>query len=132
MKNLIVCQRLNQLRIENNLSALEFAKRLGGIPSSSMSRYLTDREPSLNIIIQASKEFDVSLEWLVGLSDIHIKRKEKNIKKYTVHFMGYYGYDIEVEAESEEEAIIKATPIFDEADVRNFNFVSNGTDVWEL
>lgn len=53
------------------------------------------------------------------------------MKKYTVHFMGFYGYDVEVEAETEDEARELAEPIFEEADVRDFFFESNGTDVWE-
>ena len=51
--------------------------------------------------------------------------------KYIVHFMGYYGYDVAVEADNEDEAKEKAQPIFDDADANDFFFESNGTDIWE-
>lgn len=54
-----------------------------------------------------------------------------DMAKYTVHFMGYYGYDVTVEAGNEEEAKEKARPIFEDADPSDFFFESNGTDVWE-
>lgn len=56
--------------------------------------------------------------------------------KYRVHFMGYYGYDIDVEADNEDEAKEKADKIFcdlsDEEFCRDVYFESNGTDVWEI
>ena len=51
--------------------------------------------------------------------------------KYSVHFMGYFGYTVEVEANSEEEAERLATPIFEETDAREFDLTPNGTDVWK-
>lgn len=52
--------------------------------------------------------------------------------KYNVHFMGYYGYDVEVEANSEDEAEDKATAIFEETNANEFFFESNGVDIWEI
>lgn len=55
--------------------------------------------------------------------------------KYNVHFMGYYGYDIKVEADSEDEAKEKAEVIFENLPndefCNNATFESNGTDIWE-
>ena len=53
------------------------------------------------------------------------------MKKYEVHFEGFYGYDIEVEAENEEVARNKAEILFDEADANEFMFIPNGVDVME-
>ena len=53
------------------------------------------------------------------------------MNKYTVHFAGYYGYDVKVEANSEEEAKEKARPIFEEANANDFWFEDNGADVFE-
>ena len=54
------------------------------------------------------------------------------MKKYTVHFSGYYGYDVNVEAENEEDAIAKAEPIFEETDdISGFTFEPESTDVFE-
>ena len=50
---------------------------------------------------------------------------------YTVHFSGYYGYDVEVEAENEEQAKIVATPIFEDADSEDFIFIPDAIDVME-
>ena len=54
------------------------------------------------------------------------------MKTYNVHFSGYYGYDIKVEAESEEEAIDKATELFEEVPASELNFEAAQEDVWEI
>lgn len=49
--------------------------------------------------------------------------------KYNVHFMGYYCYDVVVEAKNKDEAREIAeqyTPTYDE-----YDYQSNGTDIWE-
>lgn len=57
------------------------------------------------------------------------------MKNYTVHFMGYYGYDVEVEAEDVNEARLKADEVFDNLSNEEFCngaiFESNGYDIWE-
>ena len=53
------------------------------------------------------------------------------MKKYNVHFTGYYGYDVVVEAENEDEAKEIAEEY--EHDEDDYYYQSNrgGTDVWE-
>ena len=51
--------------------------------------------------------------------------------KYKVHFMGYYSYDVMVEAENEDEAGAKATPIYENADPSEFDLVFDGTEISE-
>ena len=53
------------------------------------------------------------------------------MKSYTVHYMGYYSYDVTVMAENEEDARAKANPLFEDANTNDFHFEPNGTDVWE-
>ena len=53
------------------------------------------------------------------------------MKEYVVHFMGYYGYDVKVKAESEEEARAKAEPIFEDVSANDYTFVPDGVDIWE-
>lgn len=51
--------------------------------------------------------------------------------KYTVHFSGYWGYDIDVKAKNKEEAIKKAEEIFEDVSVKKYYYESGETDVWE-
>lgn len=53
------------------------------------------------------------------------------MKKYTVHFSGYYGYNVDVDANNEEEALEKASDIFDEVDPNEFVFECSQPDVME-
>lgn len=52
--------------------------------------------------------------------------------KYNVHFTGFYGYDVEVEAENEEQAERLADAIFDEVDPNEFFFEAEHPDIWEV
>lgn len=52
-------------------------------------------------------------------------------KLYRVHFMGYYGYDVDVLAEDEDEAKEIAEPISWDAKLEDYYYESNGSDVWE-
>lgn len=58
-----------------------------------------------------------------------IKPTEK--KKYTVHFSGYYGYDVDVEAKDKEQAEELAESIFEEVDPSKFYFENGITEVFE-
>jgi ribosome maturation factor RimP len=53
------------------------------------------------------------------------------MKKYSVHFSGYYAYDVDVEAENEEEAQEKAESIIENVEPNDFYFENGQTDVWE-
>lgn len=52
------------------------------------------------------------------------------MKKYIVHYSGYYGYDVEVVAENEAEAEIEADAIFDEVDPSDFWFEPSPVDIY--
>lgn len=56
--------------------------------------------------------------------------------KYNVHFMGYYGYDVEVEANSRDEAHTKADEIFCDLSNEEFcngaYFEDNGVEIMEV
>ena len=56
------------------------------------------------------------------------------MKKYNVHFMGYYSYDMEIEAENKDEAYKKAEEIEAEGDIplEDYDYISNGFDVLEV
>lgn len=61
--------RLKELRSENGLTQHELAVKLG-ITRSAYSLYeLGLREPNLAMLIELSKFFNVTLDYLAGLSD---------------------------------------------------------------
>ena len=51
------------------------------------------------------------------------------MKKYNVHYMGYYGYDVVVEAENEEEARDIADGY--EPEECEYYYEAETPDVWE-
>jgi len=63
----IFCTRLKEVR--NSFSQNEFAKRLG-IPQSSYSRYESGKnEPDYELLVSICRIFNVSSDWLLGLTD---------------------------------------------------------------
>lgn len=58
-----------ELRISKNLTQTQLASRMW-VKKSIISAYETDaRPPSLDMLIKYSKEFNVSTDFLLGLSD---------------------------------------------------------------
>lgn len=65
----ILAERLRLLRKERKLTQEEFA-RFMGLSTGGYQRYeLNEREPSASQIVDFSKYFDVSADFLPGLSD---------------------------------------------------------------
>lgn len=63
-------ERLKLLRREKNISAEDLANELN-INKSTISRYENDKtEPYLPIVLKIAKYFDVSLDWIAGISNI--------------------------------------------------------------
>ena len=54
------------------------------------------------------------------------------MKTYKVHYSGYYGYTIEVNANSPEEAEAKADKAFENVSANEFAFEPEPTDIWEV
>ena len=62
-------ERLSKLRKEKGLSRVAFAEKIG-IPQTTLRNYESDiREPGHNFLIQMAKEFNVSTDYLLGLTD---------------------------------------------------------------
>ena len=58
--------RLVELREINNLTKAEFAQKLG-VNKSAITRWENgDVKPTLDVLINISKTFNVSLDWLAG------------------------------------------------------------------
>ena len=52
--------------------------------------------------------------------------------RYRVHYSCRLTYDVDVEAESENEAIEEARPEWEDADFNDMDFADDDIDVWEL
>ena len=62
-------QRLKELRTENNLTQQQVATKLG-IRQQSYTRYENGAgEPSLDTLIAIAKIYNVSVDYLLGLTD---------------------------------------------------------------
>lgn len=62
-------ERLKQLRIENGLKLKDVAAALN-VTIRSINRYEDGtREPSIDILVKFCKLYDVSADYLVGLTD---------------------------------------------------------------
>lgn len=75
--------RLRSLRLENKLTQKELAKKLN-MQNTAISKYeLGEREPDIETFNKLAKFFDVSLDYLLGRTDIKNPEdgnKESNIK----------------------------------------------------
>lgn len=85
-------QRLRELRHARGISQQDLADVLH-VTQQSIYKYETDKaEPDLDIVIGIAKYFDVSVDYLVGYTDIPIK---------------YEYYDIEKSITSQEDRVLK-------------------------
>lgn len=85
-------KRIRLLREEKGLNQIEFAKILN-IANSTLSQYEAgNRVPSDDIKLKIAEYFDVSLDYLAGLSDDKTKSKEyteEEIITMAAHKLGY-------------------------------------------
>ena len=68
---LVMGERLKRLRREKGVTQVEVANAIG-VTTSAYGHYESGvREPSVDIIILLCKYFDVSADYLLGLTDIY-------------------------------------------------------------
>lgn len=65
----IFCERLKTLRLSQNLTLEQLAKELGVVKQTIGNWETGIRAPSLEASITLAEYFNVSLDYLVGLSD---------------------------------------------------------------
>lgn len=65
----IFCERLKELRIENNLSAKKLAQILNVSDSTVIRWEKEEIVPSIEHLKNIAKFFDVSADYLLGLTD---------------------------------------------------------------
>jgi len=84
------CLRLKQLRLKNKLTQGELADILG-IKPTAISNYESERnEPSFDKLISLSKYFDVSCDYLLGVSDTYLPVGGEVLDKNIVEFFDLY------------------------------------------
>lgn len=72
--------RLTVLLDENNMTQTQLAEKIG-TSNVTICRYLTgERTPRIDVLTKIAKEFNVSLDYLLGISD------DKNIKNSDENF----------------------------------------------
>ena len=72
--------RLTVLLDENNMKQTQLAEKIG-TSNVTICRYLTgERTPRIDVLTKIAKEFNVSLDYLLGISD------DKNIKNSDENF----------------------------------------------
>jgi len=82
--------RLKQLRQKNKLTQSELAAILGLKPTA-ISNYESKRnEPSFDKLIALSKYFDVSCDYLLGVSDAYLPVGGEVLDKDIVEFFNLY------------------------------------------
>lgn len=82
--------RLKQLRLKNKLTQVELADILGLKPTA-ISNYEAERnEPSFAKLIALSKYFDVSCDYLLGLTDSYLPVGGEVLDKNIVEFFDLY------------------------------------------
>ena len=63
------CERLKELRLEKNISTTKLAENVG-VSDATISRWENGlRTPIIDNLVSLAKFFDVSADYLIGLSD---------------------------------------------------------------
>ena len=77
--------RIKELKEEKNISQLELAKKLN-LTQQSISLYEKgDREPSIDVLKSIANFFNVSLDYLLGKSDIRNYDKDEREFRFAFH-----------------------------------------------
>lgn len=82
--------RLKQLRQKHKLTQGELGKLLG-LKATAISNYESSRnEPSFENLIALSRYFDVSCDYLLGISDAYLPVSGEVLDKDIVEFFSHY------------------------------------------
>ena len=68
-RHTVFCERLKTLRLSQNLTLEQLASELNLVKQTIVNREKGIRTPSLEASIALAEYFNVSLDYLVGLSD---------------------------------------------------------------
>lgn len=93
----IISKRLNKLLSENNIRQRELAEKTG-ITEVSISRYANgERTPTVGNLVKIAKVFNVSTDYIVGISNpepaFKVKKVMKKLKELELEIVGVGGID---------------------------------------
>lgn len=72
-------ERLKELRAEKGITAKELAKVLGITKNAIYGYENYGREPKYELLIKIAEFFNIPTDYLLGLTDVKIERKDKLI-----------------------------------------------------
>ena len=72
----LMAQRLKEIRKENNLTQIELAQKLNTSHSAISDYERGNRIPPLIILYQLSRQFNISIDFMLGLNDSKYLEKE--------------------------------------------------------
>ena len=85
-----ISEKLKMIRIEHGLTLEEMGNKLGSVSETGISKSMVfnwekgTHEPSLSNIILYSKAFNIDMNYLAGLTDVHSEREEKSFNNYVL------------------------------------------------
>ena len=106
-------EKIRYLRLKNNLTSKELSKTLS-ISESSMSLYESGkRKPSIEFVIKTADYFNVTTDFLLGVSDNPLINPEKNLRadfseilEYLISLLNNQNYVIFDDKSLDEKTII--------------------------
>ncbi len=78
----ILTKRLKQIRTEKGMTQKDFAQEMGITPVTLSAYENNLKKPSLDLILKVAKKYEISLDWLCGLSN---KQNEKDNQEYKTY-----------------------------------------------
>jgi transcriptional regulator with XRE-family HTH domain len=66
--NISVGKKIRELRATRNMTQAQLAKRIGMTTSAVSSYEVSDRQPSYDVLIKIAKQFNVTTDFLLGLT----------------------------------------------------------------
>lgn len=79
----ILTKRLKQIRTEKGMTQKDFAQEMGITPVTLSAYENNLKKPSLDLILKVAKKYEISLDWLCGLSDTKSKQNNQEYKTYS-------------------------------------------------
>ncbi|MEK4255456.1 helix-turn-helix domain-containing protein [Ureibacillus sp. FSL K6-2830] len=108
--------RIKLLREKHNISQIEFAKKIG-VSNAVLSRYESgDRKPDFDILNKIADYFEVSVDYLLGRTDIPDPTPHKEVDKEFQSFIN----------DPELQVWYKELPKSDEEELRKLRAI------WEM
>lgn len=107
-------ERLKELRADRDMSQIELAKALN-LRSSAISKYENNlTQPSIDTLKKLASIFDVTVDYLVGVSDIENPYEKDKITPYEAEFVAKLrrlNYENRIRIDERMKAMIEVQPM---------------------